>query len=112
MKLFRVLLVLFTLIICVYTISVVINHGFDLITPFFSQMVAWTWTGQFLFDFQTYLVLSGLWVAWRNKFSAQGILLALVATVFGIMFLAPYLLILSFKDDGNVKRLLLGKHDL
>lgn len=111
MKIFKVLLVLFTLGICIYTISVIKNYGFDLVTPFFGQMTAWTWTGQFLFDFQTYLVLSGLWVAWRNKFSAQGILLALIATVFGIMFLAPYLLILSFKENGNMKRILLGKQD-
>lgn len=108
MKAFRILLVLFIVGICVYTISVVMNHGVNLVTPFFSEMLALTWHGQFIFDFQCYLILSGLWVAWRYNFSGKAIGLGLVALIFGILFLAPYLLVLSYKEKGNIKAILLG----
>ncbi|MEM6265475.1 MAG: hypothetical protein AAGI38_23435, partial [Bacteroidota bacterium] len=71
--------------------------------------LSFTWQGQFNFDFWNYLILTALWVAWREKFTIRGILLALTAHVFGLMFLAPYLLIASIKHKGEVKGILLGE---
>jgi hypothetical protein len=56
-----------------------------------------------------FILLSGLWLAWRHHFSPGGLLLGLVGVFGGIMLLAPYLLFASYKANGNVKVLLLGK---
>jgi len=108
MKLFRLILILFTIGIIAYTIYVFIHHGADLMTPFFGEMTAFTWKGQFLFDFQTYLFLSGLWLAWRECFSAKGIIFGLIAFVFGILFFAPYLLWLTYQHKEDWSKILLG----
>ncbi len=85
------------------------SHGFNLFTPFFADIKSVNWAGQFNVDFSSYLLLSALWVAWREQFSAKGIISALVASVFGIMFLAPYLLIATIVHKGDIKKVLIGK---
>lgn len=109
MQAFKGLLWTFLIAIIAYTVYVIGNEGVNLITPFFGEMTAWTWKGQFLFDFQTYLILSGLWVAWRVNFSMQGILLGIIAVIFGILFFAPYLLYLLRQYNDDWHKALLGK---
>lgn len=108
MTLFRGLLVLMTLSIVTYTMLVGINHGWNLLPYFVSEMMMMTWQGQFNFDFSCFLVLSGLWTIWRNEFTPLAYVLGLVAAVRGIMFLAPYLLFLSFKEQADAKTILIG----
>lgn len=67
-----------------------------------------TWMGQFALDFQCYLILSALWIAWRDKFFIKLILIAVVAMILGIIVFAPYLLFLLTKEKGNLKRVLIG----
>jgi hypothetical protein len=50
-----------------------------------------------------------LWLAWRHQFSPAGILLGVLGFFGGIMFLAPYLLIASYKANGNMSKLLQGE---
>ena len=109
MKAFRVLLVLMILGVAGYTTVVVINHGWILFSVFFGDMAALTWPGQFNSDFTCFLFLSGLWLAWRHHFSLGGVLLGVLGFFGGIMVLAPYLLIVSFKANGDIKELFLGK---
>ncbi|NCN08927.1 MAG: hypothetical protein GW938_03670 [Leptospira sp.] len=109
MNVFRIILLLMTIAILTITLIVGLNHGWDLLTIFFSDIMALTWPGQFNFDFMCFLILSGLWVAWRNNFSTGGITLGLLASVAGIMFLAPYLLFLSYRSEGDMKVILLGE---
>jgi len=45
---------------------------------------------------------------WRNKFSASSIIIAVIATIIGIMVFAPYVLYLVQKEDGDLKKVLLG----
>ena len=54
---------------------------------FFGDMAKFTWPGQFNLDFTTFLMLSGLWVAWRHHFSASGLILGAIAVVGGMLFL-------------------------
>ncbi|MBY0314690.1 MAG: hypothetical protein K2Q26_04180 [Bdellovibrionales bacterium] len=54
------------------------------------------------------LILSGLWTAWRNKFSLVGLILGFAALIGGISFLAPYLLYLTFKENGKIRSVLVG----
>ena len=57
-----------------------------------------------------YLILSGLWIAWRHRFSTTGIVLGLIASVLGILFFAPYLLFVSILADGDTKKIVLGEN--
>ncbi len=109
MNLFRGILILMTICIFIITGIVSFNHGWNLLPIFFGDMFSLTWPGQFNFDFMCFLILSGLWVSWRNNFSFLGSILGIAAIFGGIMFLAPYLLIESFRSNGDFKLLLLGK---
>jgi hypothetical protein len=109
MTAFRVLLTIFILAIIGYTGNVIFNHGWGLLPIFFGNMAAMTWPGQFNLDFTCFLTLSGLWLAWRHHFSPAGLVLGVLGFFGGIMLLAPYLLFASYKANGNMKVLLLGK---
>lgn len=106
---FRVLLAAFMLLILFYTLQVGAVHGWDLVPIFFAAVGDMDWQGQFNVDFSCFLILSGLWVAWRNNFSALGLVLAPVASFGGMMFLSIYLLILSFQVKGDFAALLMGQ---
>ena len=106
---FRVLLAIFIIVIISFTCVVISNHGWTLLPIFFGDIATMTWPGQFNFDFMCFLILSGLWLAWRHHFSVGGLVLGVVGVFGGIMLLAPYLLIASYKANGDAKILLLGK---
>jgi len=109
MSAFRILLAIFIIAIITFTGFVISNHGWNLLPVFFGDMAGMTWPGQLNLDFMCFLILSGLWLAWRHHFSPGGLVLGVLGLFGGIMFLAPYLLIVSFKPNGNIKILLLGK---
>ena len=109
MAAFRVVLVLLFVWVVGYTIPVLAEYGLAPLLPtFFGDMAAFTWPGQFNADFFGFLVLYGLWVAWRNHFSPLGLALGVIALFGGIPFLTAYLFIMSFKVDGDLKTLLMG----
>lgn len=109
MNAFRILLAVMITGILGYTGIVGVKHGWDLFPVFFANMAAMTWSGQFNFDFTCFLMLSGVWLAWRHHFSPGGLLLGVLGFVGGIMVLAPYLLLASFTANGDMKVLLLGQ---
>jgi hypothetical protein len=105
---FRVLLVAMFGVLLVYTAVVIADHGWNLLSIFFGDMAAMTWPGQFNLDFMFMLMLSGLWVAWRHRFSGAGLLLAVVAVFGGASFLSIYLLVVSLQAKGDMREVLLG----
>jgi hypothetical protein len=109
MRAFRILLVVIFACVGGYTAIVVVNRGWNLFPVFFGDMAAMTWAGQFNMDFTGFLALSGLWLAWRHRFSPGGLALGVLGFFGGIMVLAPYLFFASFKANGDMKALLLGK---
>jgi hypothetical protein len=109
MTAFRALLIVLWVIIAGYTAVVAANHGMDLLPVFFGDMTKLEWPGQFNLDFMSMLTLSGLWVAWRHRFSAAGLALGLLALFGGAFFLTAYLLVVSVQAKGDVKELLLGR---
>lgn len=108
MTIFRLLLAGLWLILAIYTAIVVANHGMDLLQIFFGDIAELGWPGQFNLDFLLFLILSALWTAWRSGFSGAGLGLALFAFFGGAGFLLPYLIFLSFKEEGDLNRMLLG----
>ena len=109
MTAFRILLVIMIADLLSYTGVVGINHGWNLFPVFFGDMAAMTWAGQFNLDFMGFLTLSGLWLAWRHHFSPGGLALGVLGFFGGMSVLAPYLLFASYKANGDMKVLLLGK---
>ncbi|MCZ8155244.1 MAG: hypothetical protein O9264_03930 [Leptospira sp.] len=109
MTLFRILLGSMFLGIASYTTIAFLNYGWDLFTPFFSGVISLTWPGQFHYDFTCYLLLSGLWIMWRNQFTPASIGLGIAASILGIFFLAPYLMVLTYQTEGRLSAVLLGK---
>ena len=109
MGVFRLLLVIIFVCIFGYTAIVGVNHGWNLLSVFFCDIAAMNWAGQFNLDFMSFLALSGLWLAWRHHFSPGGLALGVLGFFGGIMVVAPYLFFASFKANGDMKVLLLGK---
>ncbi len=109
MNAFRTLLVVIFLAISGYTVVVINNHGIGLLPVFFGDMAEMGWPGQFNLDFMCLLALSALWVSWRHQFSAVGLLLGVCAFFGGALFLSIYLFIQSYRVNGNVNLLLMGR---
>lgn len=108
MSAFRCLLVLVWVVIAAYTAVVGSSHGMNLLPVFFGDMARLGWPGQFNLDFLCMLVLSGLWVSWRHRFSGAGLGLGVFAFFGGAFFLSAYLLVESFRAGGDARTLLLG----
>ncbi len=108
MTAFRVLLVVIFVVIAIYTGIVIAHHGWGLLAVFFGDMARMGWPGQFNLDFMCMLTLSGLWVAWRHRFSPAGIGLGLLAFFGGALFLSAYLLVVTGQERGDMTRVLLG----
>ena len=109
MTVFRLILIAMLAFLTIYTAIVVMNHGFNFLPTAFGDMFAMTWQKQFNIDFVTFLVLSAIWTAWRHQFSPAGLGLGVLAFFGGMIFLAIYLLIVSFQVKGDVRAMLLGK---
>lgn len=108
MTLFRLFLLTCLVVIVGYTSVTVANHGLGLLPVFFGDMAKMAWPGQFNLDFFCFLLLSGLWVAWRNDFRPLGLVLAIVAVFGGMPFLSIYLLLTLRAAGGDMSRVLLG----
>jgi len=106
---FRGLLVALFVSLLVYTSVVINSHGWNLMSVFFGDMAKMEWSGQFNLDFMFMLSLSALWVAWRHRFSVEGLVLALLAFFGGASFLAVYLFVISLRANGDMRQVLLGK---
>ena len=109
MTLFRLFLAAVIAIVGAYTSVTIANHGMGLYPIFFGDIAEMAWPGQFNLDFLGFLLMSGLWVAWRHAFSAGGLILGIAAFNLGAPFLAAYLLIESVRHKGDSAAILLGK---
>lgn len=105
---FRILLILITIIVLWYTYVISFSEGWNFFTVAINAVKSFTWLGQFTLDFASYLLLASLWILWRNQYSVSSVFIALSAQILGIAFFAPYLLYLSVAEKGNVQRILVG----
>jgi fucose permease len=103
-------LIAMTVLIILFTMMAVADGGLDLFSPFLSPIFAMSWQGQFNIDFTAYLILSGIWMAWRSGFSRGGMILGICTPPLGILFFAPYLIYLISNSNGDARKLLLGVH--
>lgn len=104
----RALLILQTLGLLLYTYLAMQNDGSNFLGRALAFSTSLEWQGQFTLDFGCYLLLSGLWIMWRNRFSLAAIAPAIAAMILGIIVFAPYLLYLISQESGDLKRVLVG----
>lgn len=102
------LLILQTVGLLIYTVIAIQNDGGNFFLRAQEFAFSMNWMGQFALDFQCYLVLSALWIAWRNRFSVSSIAFAVVAMILGILVFAPYVFYLLVKEKGDLVRVLIG----
>lgn len=98
-----------TILLLVYTAFAVQNEGWGFLQIAVSNIASLTWSGQFALDFACYLLLSGIWIMWRNKFQMQSLILGIAAMILGIVVFAPYVIYLLGKEKGDLKKVLLGE---
>ncbi len=105
------LLIVQTLGLIAYTIIAIENDGGNFLVRAQEFVLSMKWMGQFTLDFSCYLMLSALWIMWRNKFTTKSIAFALIAMILGIIVFAPYLLYLLTQENGNLKKVLVGNRE-
>jgi uncharacterized membrane protein YozB (DUF420 family) len=105
---FKGLLIIQTIAVLIYTVIAFANEGPNLLAIALFNIQSLNWNGQFNLDFSCYLALSGLWIMWRDKFSSKAIAVAIAAMILGIIFFAPYLLYRLIKENGDIKKMLVG----
>jgi hypothetical protein len=110
MTVFRLFLSMLFATIALYTAAVITTEGLSLLPVFFGDLLSLTWRGQFNLDFAAYLMLSGLWIAWRGGFAGGAIALGVAASLLGMLLFAPYLLYLCARCKGDPRTLLIGEH--
>ncbi len=106
--LLKSLLIIQTVALLVYTGFAVKNESWTLLQVILDNITSLSWNGQFSLDFSCYLTLSAIWIMWRNKFTVTSILLGVLAMIIGIIVFAPYLLFLLVRENGDLKKLLIG----
>ncbi len=105
----KITLLLQTAAIIIYTYLTIQQDGGNFFAAAFEYLSSMSWKGQFTLDFFCYLLLSGLWIMWRGKFALTSVFTAIIAMIFGILFLAPYLLYLLGTHQGDLRQVLLGE---
>ena len=107
MLIIRLLCIVIFASLTLYTAPVLLAEP-NLFPAFCGAISGGGWQGQFNLDFAFMLTLSGLYVGWRHRFTPAGLALGLLAFLGGAMFLSVYLLVQSFRCDGDVRKLLVG----
>ena len=104
----QALLIVQTIGLLIYTVITIQNDGFNFLERYQEFAFSMKWMGQFALDFQCYLILSAVWIAWRNRFTTKSIIFAIIAMILGIIVFAPYLLYLIHKENGDISKVLIG----
>jgi hypothetical protein len=104
----RGFLIIAWLLPTILAVNAVTSLGFDGGKVFFDDFEQ-PWRAQFNTEFFLHVLPITAWVFWRESSKITGLLCA-VGTMFGGIFTLPYLLIATFREQGDIRRVLLGRH--
>jgi hypothetical protein len=110
MTVLRIALALAVLVMAWLTFQAGQQLGFDKAGDFFFGDMAHPWRAQFNVDFGFHLLLVAAWMIWSASNRALGILFGLLAIMGGAMFTFAYLFVQTYRTDGNIKAVILGRH--
>jgi len=108
MNVLRGFLILGWLLLAAVTARAVAMHGLEGGNVFFSDF-AHGWRAQFYTDFLLHVVPIAAWVYWREASKLTGALCVL-GTLSGGLFTLLYVLVATYRADGDARRLMLGCH--
>lgn len=108
MTVFRVVLFLAWVLLAVVSWHAIAVLGLEGGNIFFTDF-AHPWRAQFNTDLSLHLVIFAVWVWWREASPPVGWLCALGAFLGGL-FTLMYLLAATYRANGDLRVLLLGKH--
>lgn len=108
----RIFLVASTVGIYALTVIAITGHGWLWPVTAARDLAALNWRSQFNFDFVIYLVLSSSWIVWREGATGKAYMYVFLNIFLGGMFGFPYLLLLSYRAKGDIKKILLGVNAL
>lgn len=108
MNLFRGFLIIGWVLLMAVSVQAVSSMGFEGGKVFFDDF-SHPWRAQFYTDFLLHVLPITAWVFWREPSKVTGLLCA-VGTTFGGVFTLLYLFITTFREQGDIRRVLLGKH--
>lgn len=92
-------------VVVLYTAPVIADYGLLVLLPsFFGEMSKMNWQGQFNLDFFMFLLMSGSWIAWRNRFSLSGIGLGIGGVFLGAPYLCAYLVYLGQRNEWDFNK--------
>ncbi|MET0378375.1 MAG: hypothetical protein ABW049_05210 [Spongiibacteraceae bacterium] len=109
MNLFRAFLVIGWIAVMVVTVHAFQELGPDGGSVFFGDF-AHPWRAQFLSDFSLHLVLMAIWMIYREPKLWIGVICAFFSIMAGGAFSLAYIFIVTLRVNGDVRKLLLGKH--
>jgi hypothetical protein len=95
---------LMMLAITAYAVATVGPGGLQL----FVTDLANPWRAQFNVDFSVHLLLVMAWIAYRERQLPRGLVLA-APVVLGSLYVLPYVVHATFRAEGRVDALLLGR---
>lgn len=109
-NLFRLVLAGLWLRLLYVTVHAGQTLGWDKAGDFFFGDMAHPWRAQFNTDFFAMLLLVAVWMVWHAKSRALGVVFAVLSVMGGCLFTFAYLLVQSFRTNGNIPAILLGRH--
>lgn len=109
-NLFRLVLAAMWLRLLYVTVHAGQTLGWDQAGDFFFGDMAHPWRAQFNTDFFFFLLLIAAWMVWHARSRALGVLFAVLSVMGGGLFTFAYLLLQSFRTNGNLAAVLLGRH--
>lgn len=106
----RIILVVVWAVVLWSTVLAIHSDGLAMSADVFSSdLLAGNWRSQFNIDLLSHMLLVGIWVAWRQKFSILGLFLGLLS-INGGLFTLIYVLILTVAHKGDLNKVLMGKN--
>lgn len=109
MNVFRIVLLALWAVVMYVSVRAVQEMGMQAGEIFVGDF-AHPWRAQFNTDFSAHLLLMALWVIYREPKLWVGIPCAILSVMGGGAFSFAYILVATFRADGDVRKLLLGKH--
>lgn len=112
MKKFQILLILIWIVLLIFTIRAFSEMGVMQAAATFYTDLKYGWRAQLNFDFQVYLILVALWIFYREKNFSMKFIFSLLELIAGNLFFIPYLMYTIYNSKGDIKKILLGEHNL
>ncbi|HZF94090.1 MAG TPA: hypothetical protein VEZ20_04365 [Allosphingosinicella sp.] len=104
----RLLLVAGWLSIAAVTLWALFELGLLALPQTFAADLSHPWRAQLYLDLELQLLVFAAWTVWRERSLGVGLACAAATMLLGALFTLPYLLALSIRAKGDVRRLLLG----